>query len=397
MRSPAIAAALALLITGCRVFDESLLDAGEDEDAGPADAGADAPHDAGPDDAGRDAGPSCPLTRPPPRPEVIDAPSVDEVWYALEGIDLDQPGTEWATIGYDLDGLCSEAPDPVVECLPPSSSSVPETDGEGGIDNVLGHQIMPLLLVARPDLASNSVRDQHHGVSAFILRVRRWNGTPTDPLVDVTLAIAEFGTPELPDGGVPMPELPDAAFVYGDGGTLPPPRWDGTDYWWVRADNFLSGNPERPRIRDDNAYITDGVIVMRLPDNQPLVLTGGVRSIIFRLTDAVLTARLSEDFTAVEEAVVAGRWPISDMLESVAFSGICIGSGDYESFARLLDLAADVRAAPGTGGPGATCDAVSVGVRLFGTRAHFGGVSDILGIPDACDPSAMDGGVGDGG
>lgn len=383
-----------VLSAGCRVFDESLLD---DVDGGPRDAGSiDAGSDAGDGgglDASHDAGPACPLFRPPPRPSVDDGPSVDEVVFALEGIDLDQ-GDGWSTIGYDLDGLCSLLPDPEVECYPPAASSVPEVDGESGIDNAFGHQVLPLLLVARPDFAEQAVRDQHDGISTFVIRIRGWNGTADDPLVDVMLATSEFGTPGLDDGGAPSPMIPDGALpTYGDGGVPPGPRWDGNDYWWLRRQSFFAGDLETPRIHDDTAWIADGTLVMRMQDRVPIVLTGGYRSTVFLFTNGLLTAELSEDFQRVDRAVVAGRWSLADLLETAEYTAICPGTSNYASFARLLDLTADVRATPGTGGPTAVCDAISVGFTLFGTRAKIGGLSDRLGTPNAC----ADAGVSDGG
>ncbi len=393
-RVSALAVALAATgLAGCRVFDESLLDAGGTD--GGRDAGPDAAFDGGVDAATDAAAPACPLRHPPVRPAVPDTPGGEQVVFAFKDIYIDQ-GDGWSTIGYDLDGLCSVGDEPDVECYPPAASSTPEIDGEGGIDNVLGHEILPLTLVAVPDLATAAVRDQDLGIGALILVVHEWSGEEDDPDVRAVLTQSVYGTPGLPDGGPPVVEIPDGGLSYDDGGVPPLPEWEGNDWWWVRTETFLGGDLERPMLEDDAAYVAGGTLVMRLPDRVPIILSGTERAAIFKLTGAVLTVHFAEDRRHAD-AVLAGRWPVADILVEIEHANICRDTEDYATFARLLDLAADIRATPGTGGAGAICDAVSVGMTLRGTRAHFGGLSDLFEIPTPCaDAGASDAGL-DGG
>ncbi len=390
-RTTLVCAVVALC--GCRVFEEGLLDSG----ALPRDTGVDAPVDAGhePMDAGGDAGPGCPLTRPPPRPAASDGPSVDEILFALRDIRLDQ-GEDWENIGFDVDGLCSYPPDPVVECVPPASSSVPEIDGAGGIDNAFGHQVMPLILTTMPDLADQLATYQQEGAGNLIVIVRGWNGGDDDPTVDAVLTQGLFAAPALADGGRPELEIPDAGFSDDDGGVpLPLPVWDGRDWFWVRAETFLGGNPDRPLIRDDNAYIAGRTLVMRLPDRVPFYFAAptATRGAVIKLTDGVLTVHISGDAQSVDTATLSGRWPSVDILGDIETAAVCIGTEHYRILTRLLDLAADVRATPGTGGPGAVCDAVSVGMTFTGLRGNLGGLSDRFALPTPCaDAGAPDAG-----
>lgn len=378
-------ALFALGITACRVFDASLVEDASRSDAGTSlDGGADA-----------DAAPACELERPPPRPEVADDPDEDvgEVVFVLHDVTLNQEDERWRTIGFDLDGLCSEPPDPVVECRAPSPSAPPEIDGERGIDNALGHYVLSLVLFAFPELEVG-FSGQMNGFGSMLLRIRDWNGRDDDSRVNVTFAQTIYGSPALPDGGAPAP-LPDPP---GDAWPPPSPRWDGQDWFWARATSFLDGNPERPLIADDNAYVSDRVLVLRLPERLPIVFSGEDRSIRVHLTDATIAARISDDAARLDWARMGGRWPTLELLATIPSTGICPGTEDYERMRRVTDLAADVRERPGSGGPDVVCDAISIGLNADGVRARIGGLTTLFNaLPNRCELLASDAGMPDGG
>ena len=359
------------LTSGCRAFDESLLDAGAPDAAGGG----------------------CELARPPDRPTISDGADVDELIFAIKDVVLDQRDNRWRAIGYDLDGLCSDEPDPVVECLPPAVSGPPEIDGERGIDNTFGHNLVPILLAARSDFQTRATSGQNQGLGALLLIVRGWNGERDDPRVEGILSQTVFGSAEAV--AEPIDEIDVSDGMLRINGELRPiPRWDGDDHFWVRSDGFLEGDISQPRLRDDNAYVADGTIVLRLPDRFPLVLGGDQTGVEFVLSDVVFTAELSADGRRIESAVLAGRWAIFDILAAIELAAICPGSSDYFTLMRLLDLAADIRGVPGTGGPRATCNAISLGL-LFevGAVATIDGLRDGFELPSPC----LDGGVGDAG
>ena len=370
------------LTAACSVYDPALLPVARD--AGPPDAG--------PSDAGepRDAGP-CNSRIPPPRPMIADGPDVPEATFALKDVVLDQGGDLWRSVGYNLDGLCSNAPDPVVECRPPRVSASLEVDGEDGIDNSFGHNFYPLISVTLPTLEADARIAQEAGIGALVLRVRSWNGTGDDPRVDITVTQSVFGTPGDPDGGVPgggdggLPPVPD--------GGLRPPAWMGDDYFWGRDDTFLDGNPERPRVRDDNAYVVGRLAVFRIPDRTEVLFTAREQGVLVRLTGGMATGTLSADGQRIENVIIAGRWAITDMLETAERVGICRGTTQYNIVSNLLDNASDVRSTPGTGGEGVTCDALSLGVSFTGYRAHLAGIASAPALPNPC---TLDAGV-DGG
>ncbi len=392
MRPSARTLVVAAMLAGCHVFDESLLDRQDGSvDADPDDPDATGDVDAAPPQ--NDAGPGCALRRPPERPPGMDTEDDGQAFYALREIELDQ-SDEWVVSGYDLDGICTTPPDLNVECVPPARSGQPEIDGEGGTDNVFGHQVIPLVLLGYPQLSQDTMYTQTRGINALLVRIAGWNGEANDPRVDVTIAQSVYGTQSNAAGDGPAVELPPGDVPLDEGGypDVPEPRWDGSDYWFARDDLFLDGDMDRPRIRDDNAYLRDGVLVVQLPDRFPISFTGVTIGTVFRLTDAVFTMQLAPDLTHVERGILAGRWAILDMLDTAPTASICPGTDDYSQFARVLDLAADIRSTPGTGGPRVLCDALSVGIRFNdGVRAKLGGLHTPYPLPTPCE--APDGGT----
>lgn len=387
--SAVLLASLAITGADCRVFDESLLDVdGRDAsaDSPAADTGVDAPEDSA----------KCPLRRPPRRPSGEDADG-PEVVFALRNIFLVQ-GNEWSRTGFDLDGRCTGPPDFDVECQPPSKAS-PEVDGEEGIDNSVGHNLLPLVDVVYGGELQSFVRGaQDGGNGVFIFRVRGYGGGADDPRVDVTISQSVAGTVPLPDDTAPMLRIMGTDDVtLPDGSKPPPPAWDGRDFFWLRSDTLAGGNLEQPLVRDDNAYVSGRTLVIRPRDRVDIVFSGVGVGVLVNLSDPLFTLELSEDLQTVPTAVFAGRWAITDILNTAESIGICQGDPLYTVTYDALQEAADVRSDPTSGGSGLSCDAVSIGVTADGVRARIGGVGVPNPRPDSCGNPMLDAGAGDSG
>jgi hypothetical protein len=368
---------IATLTCGCTAFDESLLDP-------------------------PDAGPGCELSRPPSRPdESTEGPDVEPRFYGIRDPRLNQSMDVWRTTGYDLDDLCSVPPepdqDPPVECHAPSLSAPLEQDGAGGVDNAIGHNVLPIILTVRDDFRDRASGGQTQGLGAILLRVEQWNGRANDPRVHAVFMQSVFGSHERlmePLGEIDVSD----GMLRIDGVAYQIPQWEGDDWFYANSAGFLEGDIDRPRLIDDNAYIRDDTLVMRLPDRFPFYLGGDETGINVALTDVEFTVRFTEDHTRIAEAILAGRWSLLDILDGVEVTGICPDSDDYETFNRLLDLTADIRSTPGTGGAGVTCDAISVGLAFDdGALANLAGIRPGFTLPDPCNAAMMDGGMGDGG
>jgi hypothetical protein len=207
------------------------------------------------------------------------------------------------------------------------------------------------------------------------VRVRGWNGEPNDADVEVTVAAGAFGTADDASGGPPMLPL--------DGSPPPPPVWDGMDYFWADVGAFVMGDENLPLIRDDRAYVRDGLLVLRPVDRSIFVLAAEDKSLEVLLSDVVMTAGISE--TGLEDVVLAGRWRGPEILVALGPFGLCPGSENGRRIERVLQIQADLRAMPGTGGEGTICDAISTGIRFQGVRGQWAGIATAPPLVDACE------------
>jgi hypothetical protein len=124
---------------------------------------------------------------------------------------------------------------------------------------------------------------------------------------------------------------------------------------------------------DDNAYVRDGLLVVRPSDRSPYYFTADDKFLELVLSDTVLTAEISED--GLSNVVLAGRWRGLDFIEILPDLGFCMGGDGYDRMIRLVEIQADLRAMPGTGGEGVPCDALSTGIGFDGVRAQWAGLA----------------------
>lgn len=321
-----------------------------------------------PDAAVTDAPAGPTLRQPPTRPSGEDEPDGPVVVLALRDAFLDQ-GSDWAGTGLDLDGVHTAPGSSAGEC--PSTCS----DGEEGIDNVVGESLYPLLEAASPGLGAAVDDALENGRGNLVVEVRGWDGTADDPRVDASVVRAMVIT-SAGDAAPPALLFPAAGVAtLADGSAVPPPAWDGGDWAWARSDGLIGGDPASPLVRDEDAYVAGGVLVMRLPERAELVLD----VLALRLSGAVL---LVGPLGAADASVtLAGRWAAADLLEAASRIGVCPGSAQAGVLGAQLERVADLRAAPGTTGP---CDALSVGLGFTARAVRWAGVADGAPSSSAC-------------
>lgn len=379
--------AVALTAAGCDVFDASLLD-GAVADAEPSDGTAD-----GPD------GGACALRKPPPPPDIDDSDGEDEVLLVMKDVVLEQGMGKWRDIGFDLDGVCSRAPSPQLSCVPPDGASA-EVDGNDGIDNSVGHNLLQLVdIAAGGSLQESSRSAQEVGHGTFMFRVRDWNGEPDDPEVHATFVQGRIGAPPLDDGSAPVVVNNDIGEVFlEDGSEVPTPDWDNEDWFWGRTDNFVAGEPGLPRLEDPDAYVAEGHLVARFNSRVDLAFGGDELGVVVKIQGTVFTVPMVDerpDDPSFGTAVIGARWGVDDLFATAAAVGVCEGTAEYGVLESTLEEAVDTTSdldAPRD----APCDAVSIGVAAETYRGRWAGILRPESLVDQCEIMG-DGGVPDGG
>lgn len=338
--------------------------------------------DGGPDTGPAvDAGP-CGSKTPPAAPGVADTADGPDHHFALRRVALDLvEGGAWRNIGFDLDGVCTRPDDYETECSPPRG--MPSEDGNDGIDNTFGSSLFPVVDARIMGLEPMARAAQETG-SLPVLRIRHWNQEANDPHVEVAVTNAIFTVPAQPDGTAPLFDVVDFEPVDMMGVRLPFPDWDGEDYAYLRRDTFEGGDPDVPILVDVDAYIADRVLVARIPSRFEILFPADDVGVLVRITDGTLTGRITEDLLTLEDVVVGGRWRVDDLLATAESIGVCRGTDEFDLLSAQLDRLADIRATPGTGGPGVLCNAVSVAVGFSGTAVQVGGLADGPAVRNLC-------------
>ncbi len=307
---------------------------------------------------GMAAGGTCTLERPPSRPVgCTDDGAGDVVYLALKNPRFGERGT-----GYDLDGYCSGAEGTPNGCTPNADYAPPDTTG--GVDNIFGTSILEGLRLIDGTLEERAVAAQEAGKLNVMLAIRGWNGETRDPQVEVVMATSSATRPS-------------------------PPAWDGADVFAPAASFYEAGDPDRPLVRDDNAYVADGILVAELPDRIPLGFDTGVQRIELRLAQARLTLPLLGP-DAFTDVVLSGRWPQTEARAAAPLLGLCAESTDpliltqRDAYLNAIDRFADVREAESDTDPALSCDALSFAVHLDGFPIQWGTPTPLEASANLC-------------
>jgi hypothetical protein len=280
----------------------------------------------------------------------------------------DGPNGEWKSLGFNVDGLTTTAASTNV-CQPKSGAqtSTPYPDGNNGIDNSFGKNVLPLLLDMDP---------------SFVTDV---NNSITDGLFDALLKVDC-----LPTAG-------DATMLttkaYAGTSLGAPPKFDGTDQWPV-APEFLS-NPTDVESSTlvfpscsvaGAAFDTGGQASQALVLNIPFQTNGMTTSLKLRLYDAHVTMTLAANRQSATGAVIGGVLDTEELVLEVKKVGYLLGICNNAIFPSLITAvrqASDIMS-DGTQDATKTCNGISIGIGFEAKQVQLGGVGPATPAMMAC-------------
>jgi hypothetical protein len=297
-----------------------------------------------------------------------------------------------ASVGYDLDGVCTCQGGGPESCVPFMHGDE-HCDLPGGQD-IEGYASFGLLIEQVLSLSNFHDIDARiqAGHLTYLLQIANYNGEPDDTNVFVGF---------LDSSGLLYPD--------DDGGIgTAKPSWDGGDRWavdcalsgadcsGVDSGDWLADSGVVPLTAvDRQAYVTGGVLVAHLP----VVLGLGITTIPIL---AVVTARM----TSLEgggyrlDGQIAGRVATHDVFAAIARvhdpdpanAGqlLCGPDTTFQTFKPSICNQADINQDPSNDNRGAPCDALSFAGPFTALPAAIGYRIDHTQTPLGCDGAIDD-------
>lgn len=324
--------------------------------------------------------PTASAGKVPPAEEGSPTTSTEERVFALDALHLgeaDRSGNKnpnaWKSYGYNLDGLTTNVSDknsPDLGKVCKRASGAPATvhqDGDEGIDNAFGKEILKLLDPFTPT-PSKTVTD-------------------TIKAGDFTIMLKVVGLTDEPDQtntGLSGTLLVGTKFTEDGSAT---PTFTTADDW-----PYL---PE-PQVPIAGAYINKGMFVNGKNAVVKLSIAIEGKSLDLAINKAAITFKHNAASKSLEDGTIAGilkTQELLDALSSVAgnFSpDLCSGStieGIKDSIRQASDIMAD-----GSQDPSKDCDGISIGIGF--TAKQVGAPTKVVEPgppgPDACaEPAAQ--------
>ena len=320
--------------------------------------------------------PEMPGATPPDDPGSPPAGGTDVTTIAVRKLflgDTDKEGTQsataWKQFGYNLDGIISSKTGSN-HCQPVQGANPAnvKTDGDDGIDNSFGSNLIPIITSVAADASSGINMSLENGEFSIIMHMKNLEDQATQTGIDTAL--------------------------YAGSMLMAPPNWDGADIWPVTFEFLNNGDINSPKVTFPTAYMVDGTWVSGSKGN--LDLTVAVQG--FELTLNIKNAIITMDLTGVGSTATAVNGTIAGLLETADFVeqlreiagtldvSLCEGS-TFESIAQQIRAASDIMRDGTNGNPDDTCDAISVGLGFEAQAIVLGGVADP--VPPGTDPCAM--------
>jgi hypothetical protein len=338
------------------------------------------------------------LGRPPAKPSAEKTTSTARHNFALQTLhlgDADRNGVAsnnaWKKYGYNIDGLNTvkgadgKLPDNV--CTPVKGGPKIE-DGENGIDNAFGKQILPVILTAAgadaPKKINEGIAD---GSFTIMLDVVGLSDDPKQTATGLTgqiFAGAKFSK----TGAKPT--------------FTPSDNWPVVPNLLVDPNNPASGS----KIKFTDAYIVGGTFVNADPSaggsGSKITLSLAISGVSLDVTVNQAIITFSHEGTKAKNGVIAGVIDTEELisgLKKVAgriSDSLCSGSA-FDSIADQIRQASDILA-DGTNRAGVPCTGISIGLGFEASEIGIPSTLGDLGSPgeDKCAPKP-DGGTDGGG
>ena len=273
---------------------------------------------------------------------------------------------QWKKVGIDIDGLTSTAASQDLCQLNSGAFSItPYPDGDMGIDNSFGKNLLPLILALYPTWVTDINAGIQKGFFTVLLKMDCLPPTGDVPVLNTRL--------------------------FGGTATATPPKFDGTDLWPV-APELLSdpADPESSTILFQKSAVKGAeydsgkneTFILTVPINTMTSST----SIKLTLYSAHITMTLSADRKSATGGKIGGVLDTEEFVAEMKKVGALLGLCDSSLFTGLITQArqsSDIMS-DGTQDTTKVCNGISMGLGFEMKEVQIGGVGPVAPIGAAC-------------
>ena len=273
---------------------------------------------------------------------------------------------QWKKVGLNLDGLASTGASKDV-CLPNAGgmAGTAYPDGEDGVDNSFGKNLLPTLLSVDPTWVTDVNDGAQKGF--FNVLMKLYCLPPTGDVPEFTTKLF---------GGTTLGKTP---------------KFDGTDLWPVSPELLTNPlDPESSSISFEHSSVVgskfdsgkNGTFILTIP----VTIKGKSASIKLTLYSATATMTLSEDRKSATGGTIGGVLNTEEFVAEVKKIGVLLdfcGNALFDGIITQVRQASDIMA-DGTQDPTKICNGISMGLGFEMKEAQIGDVGKAAPVGMAC-------------
>jgi hypothetical protein len=273
----------------------------------------------------------------------------------------------WKQYGFNIDGKISTSMS--ADLCKPRKGANPNTiypDGENGIDNSFGRNILPIFLAAAPDFSTSVNESILEGDGTVLMELQKLGaGANYNPMTSQLFGGADLGKQ---------------------------PAFDGTDVWPVDPDTVASaGPPLVAKLSTLGSYLTQDTWVAQVQGSLNLYISMAGGSTTLPIINPVFVMTLDASHVSATNGTVSGVLGVEAFKTEfkkfiTAFDvSFCEDNATVDSILTQIEQAADIMI-DGSQDPTKECDAISIGLGFNAARVELGGVGASKQIQDPCPP-----------
>jgi hypothetical protein len=272
----------------------------------------------------------------------------------------------WMGYGLDIDGKITTKTSTDVCTLAAGAAKSTQADGQYGIDNSFGENILPIFIMINGSNFSTAANARiAAGGSTMLIRI------------DALGPGADYA--------------PLTAGVFHAGPTSSTPAWNGSDVRTVDVQSLIGGSLQTPILTFPAGYMNQRVWAGAPPSGNAsfdIDVWGVPGAPPTPMTHVQMAMRIDPSNASGTQGTLSGILPTQPLiayLQKIAGSlsmSLCSGSA-FQSIAQQIAQAQDIMG-DGTNQPGTACDAISIGLGFDAAAVQLGSVVTLPAAPNPC-------------